>query len=1174
LAEIDLQGLDLRQAIFRGANLQEANLRGAQLQGADLSGSDTNLLDTDFHNAVLSQALLQDVDLTPAKNLLPGQLAGTDLTGAQVPPIIQGFLNKPGNLEEVAHITGSLFVTVLSACVYVWLTVFATTDAGLLTNMATSKLPIFSVDIPIAWFYWTAPCLLLSMYVYFHLTLQRQWDGLASLPAFYPDGRRLDQNSYPWLLNSLVGAYIPNLAATGRNFISYLQVITAIFFAWWVVPITIGLVWFRYLTRHDSLWSSFHVAVLWATLGFGFYSWYLAKSTLRGKLGGLGFKLMGRDFFSMATAGVVAGIALLIPLVSYGVIRGIPPEIKLEPGAPTPMLGRAVPWFLIECVGYNPFADLRNAEVSLKPAKWTGDVRKADSQERQGHGKGTSVSPLSEKALDKETPTLLPEEIAQVKGAPLQARDLRYVRGKRAFLIKAELQNKKGPDFQGADLQGAYLAEADLRYANLETASLNQALLNNALLSGATLQNANLRRVTASLANFTGANLQGTDFQEAELCGAIFVGAKLSGANFAGALLQEADFRKVDDLETAQLRDKARLWVLAYYDERMIRELKLPLDHNNRLKDKDLSSYDLRRLNLAKADLSGMNLTWARLQRSNFSEADLSKAICHNANFKGAFLRLAELREADLRGAVGLNADKVKEAKTWVLAKYDEPLRQELGLPANHNIKVDKKELRGYSLENTNLTGADLSQINLVQARFTRGILRQAKFDGANLRGADFTGAKLSKASFAGANIQGATFAGNQDFNGKKLKEARFWRFAYYDAKLLADLGLASNHNDCLKNKKLGTIELAQENLAGVDFSGMDLRGAKNLQGVNLKEANLENANLEGVNLAGAVLLSANLKGARLQGVRGLTDVQGARNWFLAAYDLEILKSLGLPADHNQRLAGRGPGKDLSHYLFNRKFLSRGDFSQLILAGANFQESYLFSANFYGADLKRADFTGAFLGGARFLQADLSGAKFAGANLKGADFLGAHGLEQTEIIKGKNWVLAQYDAVLLKDLGLPDRHNTWAKDQDLSRPGYHFAGKSWEGADFSEIKLVGADFNGATLRRADFSLANLEQAHLLNADCLEANLERANLKAAKLAGSNLAKAILRGADLSGADLSGAKLDGANLQGAQMSGAILTGTSLKKVDLRGVKGLTSKQLESAEVDKNKLPQNIK
>ena len=188
--DANLQGANLQTANLQGANLQGANLQEAQLQGADLSGSDTNLSATDFHNAVLSKAFLQDVNLTPSKNLLPGQLAGTNLTGAQIPSIIQGFLNKPGNLDDVSRITGSLFVTMLSACVYVWLTVFATTDAGLLTNMATSKLPIFSVDIPIAWFYWSAPCLLLSMYVYFHLTLQRQWDGLASLPAVYPDGRR------------------------------------------------------------------------------------------------------------------------------------------------------------------------------------------------------------------------------------------------------------------------------------------------------------------------------------------------------------------------------------------------------------------------------------------------------------------------------------------------------------------------------------------------------------------------------------------------------------------------------------------------------------------------------------------------------------------------------------------------------------------------------------------------------------------------------------------------------------------------------------------------------------------------------------------------------------------------------------------------------------------------
>ncbi len=95
----------------------------------------------------------------------------------------------------------------LLGCAYAWLTIATTTDARLLTNSASSPLPIIGTDIPIAWFYWAAPVLLLGLYSYFHLYLQRLWEGLSELPAVFPDGKALHKNAYPWLLNGLVRAH-------------------------------------------------------------------------------------------------------------------------------------------------------------------------------------------------------------------------------------------------------------------------------------------------------------------------------------------------------------------------------------------------------------------------------------------------------------------------------------------------------------------------------------------------------------------------------------------------------------------------------------------------------------------------------------------------------------------------------------------------------------------------------------------------------------------------------------------------------------------------------------------------------------------------------------------------------------------------------------------------------
>ena len=51
----------------------------------------------------------------------------------------------------------------------------------------------------------------------------------------------------------------------------------------------------------------------------------------------------------------------------------------------------------------------------------------------------------------------------------------------------------------------------------------------------------------------------------------------------------------------------------------------------------------------------------------------------------------ANLQEADLRGANGLTASQVKDAKNWELAFYGKDLLKELGLPPDHNERVKKK---------------------------------------------------------------------------------------------------------------------------------------------------------------------------------------------------------------------------------------------------------------------------------------------------------------------------------------------------------------------------------------------------------------------------------------------------------------------------------------------------
>ena len=119
----------------------------------------------------------------------------------------------------------------------------------------------------------------------------------------------------------------------------------------------------------------------------------------------------------------------------------------------------------------------------------------------------------------------------------------------------------------------------------------------------------------------------------------------------------------------------------------------------------------------------------------------------------------------------------------------------------------------------------------------------------------------------------------------------------------------------------LRAAELSGAHLEEVNFSVADLRGANftaaHLEGAFLFSTQLESANftaahLEGASLRGAVLRWANLTDANLEGAdfRGEMDlipsqVKVAKNWDQAFYGSEFLSELGLPSDHNERLAAK-----------------------------------------------------------------------------------------------------------------------------------------------------------------------------------------------------------------------------------------------------------------------------
>jgi uncharacterized protein YjbI with pentapeptide repeats len=534
LQGVDLQGADLRRALFQGSNLEGANLRAVRLQGAQLASA--NLARADLSGAELSGADLSNTDLEDVKGLSANQLAGATLTNAKLPEAIRQFESLK-TITEASKLARPILLLILSAAVFVFLTAVLTDDKALILNTGSQLIPQLKTPIPTAFFYRLAPFVILSLYVYFLLYLHWIWANVSTLPAVFPDGTGLDKRIYPWLLNRLVAISSRGIDEHSLSHYS-LSELVSILLAWWVAPITLGILWFRYLIMHDWTWTLMHVAFFSAAVGIGKASHQRTVITLRGEL--LKAQAVPPDDKSPAWRRAIRAIrgcrsitwtlaaTILTLVISLGAIEGSPPSTS---------------W-------YDPLAsDIKNwmNEVSHRVQSRFLDSFAADLS-------GLVYNDLTEENVENLKKVRLNRADlvdAELAGAELGGMDLKGAIFSMADLEEAKLQGAK---LEKADLAGAKLNEADLDYSHLEAANLSSAELKGAHLGGAHLQDAKLNGADLKGAQFFDAHLEGADLTSCEVAGAQFSGAHLQGANLMSCDLTEANLENAN-LENAILEN-------------------------------------------------------------------------------------------------------------------------------------------------------------------------------------------------------------------------------------------------------------------------------------------------------------------------------------------------------------------------------------------------------------------------------------------------------------------------------------------------------------------------------------------------------------------------------------------------------------------------------------------
>ena len=238
----------------------------------------------DFAGARLDGALLRDAYLSNAKladarGLSVEQLAGADLRSATLPEGIGDFDQLEG-VAEASKYFQTIYRFLLVLCGFAALTVMSVRDENLVLRdgQSITQLPLLQADVSPQVFAYVVPGLVIILYGYLLLYTVSLWRLLSFLPAYFPDGEPLDRRAYPSMMNIFVRYGLRRIKNEANDGLSY--------GIHWLVafglpPLTLAVIWFAGLKKHDALLSLFQVLSLGIAAFLAAASLLLSGSMIR-----------------------------------------------------------------------------------------------------------------------------------------------------------------------------------------------------------------------------------------------------------------------------------------------------------------------------------------------------------------------------------------------------------------------------------------------------------------------------------------------------------------------------------------------------------------------------------------------------------------------------------------------------------------------------------------------------------------------------------------------------------------------------------------------------------------------------------------------------------------------------------------------------------------------------
>jgi uncharacterized protein YjbI with pentapeptide repeats len=694
-ARYGLDDTPFKDAVAHDADLSEAHWDGEDFTRCDLRGanlSHSTFAAATFRDADLWNADLRDSDFTYTRDLLPMQLAATDLTRAQLPASLNVF-EALDAIDVLSQNSSRVFITILGAAVYTFLTLGTTRDVALITNANTLKLPVIGTEIPIVGFYVVTPILLVILFFYFHIYLQRLWEAMAQLPAIFPNGRRLDEKTYPWLMNDLVHQHFPRLRGAAPS-LATLQAILSIFFGYWTVPITIVGIWLTFLRAENWPITILHALAIAIAVGGSVHYSRLIQVTLGGKALRPSFSARLTRLFGVA-AGVPFGcfFFLLILYCSFGVLEAS--EMPVSSSAleeamnrfvagesePKTLFGSKVP-ALLSTLGIRPFPSVERENVSTKPESWTGNPANSDAE--LGLVRGAIIENQRRRNLSglKEffTKRVKKRYLSIVLAATgLDLPRLRNLRGSEAFFVESI--------FNDADLRRADLSSADFRQVVMTKTTARKGFFRNSLFSDkaapADFIWAEDRSMPSDFvwnedafkkahsASFYGCDFGDADFAQATFCGvksmycyyrpASFFYANCVGAHFVEYNLDDVSF-------------EGAFCQKALFEPNPYRSLR--------------GNY-LRHASFESANCTGAIFISSDLSNASFKKATLAKALLSDVQLDDADFSDASLMETRLDTAKVSKKDDLLKALLKARTIYHAKLPPELAEKLKDRVEQD-----------------------------------------------------------------------------------------------------------------------------------------------------------------------------------------------------------------------------------------------------------------------------------------------------------------------------------------------------------------------------------------------------------------------------------------------------------------------------------------------------